>query len=663
MKPFHFSLFLLTLFSTTFNTVGQTIQPSEKTDMHLWEKRSLSKVLPTEVQQAYDVKWYFLNLHAENNTAALSGDVTIKSEVVWSELDKFSFHLHHAYVIDSVLVDGVRKEVTNAGDERLIEGLDLPQGMVFDVQVFYHGNIGGTGSFFSGISSATDPRYDVKVTWTLSESNNAYQWFPVKQDLTDKVDSVWVFVTTTPPNKVASNGVLTDTVTLPDNKVRYEWKSNYPIDYYLISIAIANYQDYSIYATIPQTGEEVLIQNYIYNVPLFLAQNKTEIDRTKDMIEYFSEKLGAYPFASEKYGHAMAPMGGAMEHQTMTTTGYLEESIIAHELAHQWFGDNVTCASWEYIWLNEGFASYAEWLWYESYLDRGYVYKIFYDNIIANVISSGRTGSVYVPLQFIDDENRIFSNTLTYNKGAALVHLLRYELNDDELFFRILQTYQQRFAKGTATVYDFRNVLEEESGIDFTDFFNQWFFGEGYPIFAVTYQQTDNKLYLDSKQTTTAAVTPLFKTKFDLQINYTDGTNERVSFFQDKKEQQFSCQLPEGVTVKSLTFDPDYWLLAKNTTKSGTVIIETAINRNTEKEKIVLYPNPATTVINVQFNGMDGEKNLQLLDAKGNRILNANTNNRQYSLDVSALTPGIYYLLVHHEGQVSLQKIIKEAAY
>jgi aminopeptidase N len=271
-------------------------------------QKNNSKVLPTEVQNAYDVKWYFLNLNAENNTVALSGDVTIRAQVVYNVMDTFSFHLHESYTIDSIKVNGILKPWEDYGDEHLVTSLSIPYGDIFDVQIFYYGSVDGGGNFFQGISNKTDNRWgdNFQVTYTLSQPNNAYQWFPVKQNLTDKADSSWVFVTTTKPNKVASNGLLTNIVDLPDNKVRYEWKSSYPIDYYLIFIAVAEYQDYSIYATIPQTGKQLLIQNYIYNNEQCLNANKEAMDKTKDLIEYFSVIFGEYPFSREKYGHALA---------------------------------------------------------------------------------------------------------------------------------------------------------------------------------------------------------------------------------------------------------------------------------------------------------------------------------------------------------------------
>jgi aminopeptidase N len=617
------------------------------------------KLLPSEVQKAYDVKWYFLNLNAEDNTVALSGDVTIKAEVVWDVMDTLCLHLHQDYIIDSILIDGVKKEVITNQHERMVAGLNMPKNTVFDVQVFYHGSYSGSGGFFSGINTATDNRWggNVHVTWTLSEANNAFHWFPVKQDLTDKADSSWVFITTTKPNMAASNGLLTNVVDLPDNKVRYEWKSTYPIDYYLIFIAVAEYQDYSIYATIPQTGEQLLIQNYIYNTPRCLSENQEAMDETKDMIEYYSEIFGEYPFSREKYGHALVLLSGAMEHQTMTTTGFLYDGIIAHELTHQWFGDNVTCASWQYIWLNEGFASYGELLWDEHKNGKEEAFSSFKTDVINSVISKGKTGSVFVPIEYIDDENRVFSRTLTYDKGAILVHMIRYEWGDDELFFNILQTYQNRFKDNVATAEDFKNVLEELSEIDFIAFFEQWYYGEGYPKFDIKWQQSDNNLTLNSVETTTAPnATPLFKVTYELKITYNDNSSEIVPFYQDEATKQFTYLIPDDKTIKSLSFDPNKWLLATATIKHDTNAIE-----DIDSDKHVsIYPNPATTTIHVQFDAsLQGEKEILLLDSTGKTIQNIKTTNDFCTLDINHLHSGVYFLSVRNDGHVYVRKIVK----
>ncbi|MDH6355251.1 aminopeptidase N [Dysgonomonas sp. PH5-45] len=617
--------------------------------------RNILKVLPTEPQYAYDVKWYFLNLHAENNTVQLSGDVTIKAEVILPSMETFSFHLHADYTIDSVFVNGIKKEFLNKGDERLVTNLNFEKGTLFDVRIHYHGALMEDNGHFSGIRTQLEKSTNKNVTWTLSQPNNAYQWFPVKQDLTDKVDSVWVFVTTSNINKVASNGLLSNVVPLPDNKVRYEWKSNYPIDYYLISIAVADYMDYSFYAEIPEAKTNLLVQNYIYNDSDFFEKHKPNIDKTRDMITYFSSIFGPYPFQSEKYGHAAAPMGGGMEHQTMTTLSIFSEGVIAHELAHQWFGDNVTCSSWEYVWLNEGFAMHAEYLWYEHLYGQKYAFDAFNNNILENIRIEGKEGSVYVPAQYIDDADRIFSNILTYYKGAALVHMLRHELGDD-LFFKMLRAYQQKFANSSANLKDFIDVLSELSGEDFTYFFDQWFYGEGYPCFNITWQETDSKLYLKSDQTTTVpATTPLFKINFDLQINYEDGSSELVSFFQGQTSQYFSHDIPSDKKIRSITFDPSHWLLTKAEVRQGTASVE---NEFADSD-ISVSTNTTTKTINIEFgSALNGEKVIQLFNNSGKMVLSTKSNSTTHIISTSNLDSGVYILSVSCGGNIYNEKLI-----
>ena len=643
----------------TFAFAQKRQTSSHLSDVMRKHKEISPKVLPSKVQEAYDVKWYFLNLNAENDTVEISGDVTIKAEVVWDVMDTLCLHLHQDYTIDSILINGEKKEVVSQEHERMVTGLDMPKNTVFDAQVFYHGSVGGGGNFFFGITNITDPRWGGnKVTYTLSEPNNAYHWFPVKQDLTDKADSSWVFVTTAKPNMAASNGLLTNVVELPDNKVRYEWKSIYPIDYYLIFIAVAEYQDYSIYATIPQTGEQLLIQNYIYNTPECLSENQAAIDETKDQIEYYSEIFGEYPFSCEKYGHALAYLGGAMEHQTMTTTGYFSEFLIAHELAHQWFGDNVTCASWQYIWLNEGFATYAELLWDEHKNGREDAFNSFRKYEMANVISYGKTGSVFVPIEYIDDEDRIFNSTLSYNKGAVLLHMIRYELgDDDELFFNILQTYQKRYKDSVATAEDFKSVLEELSEIDFTTFFEQWYYGEGYPKFFIEWYQSGDKLTLHSEQTTTAPnATPLFTVTYELKITYDDNSSEIVPFYQDETTKQFTYLVTDEKTVKSITFNPNNWLLATATIRS----IPNAINDINTDNRVTIYPNPATTTIYIKFDeSLQGEKDIYLFDSTGKITQNIKSAGDFYTLDINHLPAGIYFLSIHNGTHTFVKKIVK----
>jgi aminopeptidase N len=606
------------------------------------------------------MKWYFINLHVENNTLYLGGDVTLRAQVTAPVLDTLSLHLHQAYTIDSILVNHQPKHFITRGHERLVPNLNLPQNVLFEVQVFYHGNITDpTGGMFVGLSTGVHWDYpDFQTTWTLSESNNAYEWFPVKQVLTDKIDSAWLFFTTTNPNKVGSNGLLTNVVSLPNNQSRYEWKTNYPTAYYLLSFTVADYQDYSRKACIPQTGDSMLVQHYIYNDPSFLSSNRSYLNLTSDMITLFSQLFGQYPFSNEKYGHCFAPVPGAMEHQTMTTTGYLYPGIVAHELTHQWFGDHVTCASWEDIWLNEGFATYGEMLLNENLYGQPLALFNFYQANISSVFQYGQTGSVYVPTQDIDNEDRVFNGVLTYSKGGALVQMLRYILNNDSVFFRVLQTYQSQFAYSAATAVDFKQVLETVSNKNFDNFFSQWYYGEGYPEFDMKWDTLNGHLMLRSKQMGIAAnITPFFEMPFDIQVGYTDGASEIVRFEQTASDVLFEYPIPEGRTINSVIFDPNKWVLARANVLHGDVGVNIP---ETEIPDIQLFPNPTTNQLQIMNCELREGDRIEIYNNLG-QLQQLSTFNVQLStIDVSHLPVGMYFMRMLYANKIVVRKFVKQ---
>ncbi|MCS7073977.1 MAG: hypothetical protein NZ108_05885, partial [Bacteroidia bacterium] len=313
------------------------------------QRRSLaSDELKTQMNR-YDVTFYKLDVNLERTSAYISGNATIQAKSTVTALDTVAFELHDNMQIDSIKINGIPVSYDrNNHGIYAYPSTPIPAGQFVTAQIFYKGDAaqGGSAAIGDGLSSRASQTWGNRVTWSLSQPYSAYEWWPCKQVLADKADSVHVFVTTDSSNKVGSNGILTAVVNLPNGKRRYEWKSRYPINYYLISVAVAQYIDYSFYANIPGVPP-VLVQNYIYNNPQTLPNFQQDIDETDDMMILLSQRFGTYPFWREKYGHCMAPFAGGMEHQTMTTQGFFERTLTAHELGHQWFGDNVTCASWQ----------------------------------------------------------------------------------------------------------------------------------------------------------------------------------------------------------------------------------------------------------------------------------------------------------------------------
>jgi aminopeptidase N len=604
--------------------------------------------------ERYDVKYYKLDLALENTSRDVAGSVWMRVRVRSQALDSLAFELYQApagspagtatLLIDSVVVNGrrspgIRRQAFDA-TARLAQ--PAAAGSLVDARIYYHGTApsGNSAAIGNALSTASQFRmggtnYPYNVTWSLSEPYSAHEWFPCKQVLTDKADSSDVWVTTTLPNKVGSNGVLARTVLLPNNKVRYEWKSRHPIDYYLISVAVAPYQEYVNYAN-PTGGPRIPIVNYVYNQTA-LNFYQTEIDRTPGFIENYSNLAGLYPFANEKYGHSMAPLGGGMEHQTMTTQDGFDFTLTAHELFHQWFGDNVTCATWEDIWLNESFASYGEYLSLQAFATPVEA-RNWMD--FAHMVAQRSTGSVYVA----DTTNvsRIFDYYLSYRKGAGVIHTMRYLLNDDAKFFRALRTYQNQYRGSTARTIDLQRVFEAEAGRPLTDFFQQWFRGQGFPTFDVRWNQIGNTFVMRVDETASEpAVTPFFETDVDYRLNFTDGTNRIVRLHQGQPTATFT--VPVSGTVSSVSIDPDQWIMNLPSTPTRDTSLMLATQGAASTVPLTFYPNPCREQLALT-NLPAPRSSAEVLDATGRVVLRQLVEAARPQLRTQSLAPGLYNL-------------------
>ncbi|RYZ27061.1 MAG: hypothetical protein EOP49_42705, partial [Sphingobacteriales bacterium] len=281
----------------------------------------------------YDIKHVALDLELSNISNFVIGNVTTNAVVTASSLPAFVFELSSYMVVDSVKINGQLQAATGSGVVRTVSlPTPLPQGSSFAAQVFYHGQPPAAPGFFSyGIRNDISPSWQTQVTYTLSQPYDARDWWPVKQALKDKIDSASIWLTVPDTCLAGSNGLLKAVVPVPGSKLRFEWETRYPIDYYLLSAAVAPYVDYSYYIHFPGTNDSMLYQNYVYNNPQTLPTWKWGIDTVAGMLLHFSDLFGRYPFWQEKYGHAMAPLSGGMEHQTMTTLGFFTPTLTAHE--------------------------------------------------------------------------------------------------------------------------------------------------------------------------------------------------------------------------------------------------------------------------------------------------------------------------------------------
>ncbi|MDY0076365.1 MAG: M1 family aminopeptidase [Bacteroidales bacterium] len=600
----------------------------------------------------YDVNFYFLDLAVSSTSIQVGGTVEFHATVVADDFNIFAFELNSALSLDNIIFNDVAVENwTWEGDNVLAEVPTLQAGDTFVAKIEY-GGTPPTGGFFSGITNDYSNTWQKDMTWTLSEPYSAKDWWPNKQVLTDKADSVWVFLTTTTNEMAGSQGLLTNITDLGNNQLRYEWKSNYPVAYYLISFAVSDYQEYNIYAK-PDAleNDSILVQNFIYNHPNYLNNNKIDIDATVPMIELFSDLYAMYPFKDEKYGHCITTLGGGMEHQTMTTLGGFSFGLVAHELGHMWFGDNVTCATWSDIWVNEGFATYSNFLAVEHLIGHTAGQNFMVNT--QNSVMSSAGGSVYVPPSEAtpDDVWRIFNGRLTYDKGAAIIHVLRHEINNDELFYQVLNTYQEFFTDSTATGDDFRMIAEQVTGMDFEQFFNQWYYGQGYPRYDIEYYMFENTFNMYVTQTT-SSITPLFQMTMDYKLTFSDNSDTIVRLFQGSNLEHFALELDKQVV--SVQVDPDNWTFER----VNSIVVGT----NSELKSVnyfSAYPNPVTDVLNIVFTHEQQQSTAVLHNSAGQVLRNQSLNSINNQLDMSDLPKGVYFLTVSNEQHNYTRKLIK----
>ncbi|CCH51266.1 Aminopeptidase 1 [Fibrisoma limi BUZ 3] len=540
-----------------------------------------------------DVTYYGLDLRLTHTPAYLQAAVTIGLKSTTPALSSFALDLRSGTTPGA----GLRVDSVKAGNQRLTFRHEqnkltitppqpLARGQALAVTVFYQGRpgTGGFGGFVFGTHSR-EPEI-----WSLSEPFSAPEWFPCKDTPADKADSSAVSITAPARFVSVSNGTLESTADNPDGTRTYRWRNHYPIAHYLISVAMTNYVRYDTPFT--YNGVTLPVTHYLY--PESLADNQANLDQTPDMLRVFTERYGPYPFLREKYGHAQFGAGvGGMEHQTISSMGTFDPSVIAHELAHQWFGDKVTCRDWHSIWLNEGFATYSEYVYREARNGRANAASLI--NYYMRLARTAK-GSLYV--RSLENVDSIFTYNRTYAKGAVVLHMLR-GIVGDTLFFRTLRTYAATpgLAYGTALTDDFRAVAEQVSNQNLAYFFQQWIFGEGYPAYRVSYTGNGTArgvaLRIEQRNGNPSGQQTFFTMPIQVRVQSAAG-DTTLTVLNDRPDQTFN--LTGRGSVTGVAIDPDNYIL-KTVDYVNTI---TALPAATDLA-VQVFPNPSAETLSVSF--------------------------------------------------------------
>ncbi len=596
----------------------------------------------------YDIQYHRCNwkLNPKINSN-ISGNVLFAFQVVGGDYDSLAFDLIADMVVDSVLYAGSSTKFTRKGNKVFVYKTGLwKNGERDSFTVFYRGNPAGIPGGFGAYTydaHATGP-----IIHTLSQPYGAPFWWPCKQTLSDKIDSIDIIVETDRNFKVGSNGILVKVDTSSSLKSVHYWKHRHPVATYLVAIAVTNYTEFTDYAKFHGRTDSLPVVNYVF--PQFLQTTQVEAKRVLPMLRLFDSLFIEYPFMNEKYGHAQFTWGGGMEHQTMSFMVNFSFDLTAHELAHQWFGDLVTCASWNDLWLNEGFATYLTSVAYEYIYDK----KTFRDKMRGTRadITADPNGSVKP--KDTSTVNQLFNGRLTYRKGAWLLHMLRVRMGDS-LFFEGCRKYLNLYrANGFASTEQFRAVMESVSGQNFQEFFKQWYEGDGFPYLKINWEQKGSQMRVKIEQTPSNPAVPFWKITVPLLFTNTlTGQQELKLFSPQKLEEEFVFGM--NFDADTAIFDPQVTVLAKAAVGGLNL-------GKIQEDPMVVFPNPSNgEILNVMSRNPNISR-VEIFSLLGQQLIQSESSQsavQNLVMEVSSLSSGTYIIKISTDNKVYLKKWIK----
>jgi aminopeptidase N len=585
----------------------------------------------------------FVSLVNDLNSIDLDFDSFLKVLNVEGDADSSK---SNDYILSLVL-----NKTFNSGDtiEVIIEYEGIPRTSGLYAGFWFNKH----GTYFQGTYSP--------AIYTLSEPYGARSWWPCKDDPTDKPDAMDILITI-PDNTynnqklyAVSNGTLVSLIENDNGTRSFHWHEQYPIATYLVSLAISNYEIYSDWYVTTENDSMPVIY-YVY--PEKISTALENYGSTVDMIKTYSDRFIQYPFFEEKYGMANFGWGGAMEHQTVSSMGTMNFWVVAHELAHQWFGNLVTCADFHHIWLNEGWATYLEAIYAEKLYGQGGYHSYMNDIAYYNL---GKT--IYVEDPFTEN---VF-DIIVYDKGAWVLHMLRHVMGNT-LFFEATKSYLNdlQVTYQSATTADFQQIMEQYYGESLNWFFQEWIYGKGFPIYQYswTYQEEGDQYILDltiEQIQKNYGAEEVFTMPLDIMIMTIPGPKkDTVKVFNDQRIQSY--QFITDLQPASVILDPDDWVLQKSERVAAIDPGEEPLPLTYKLEQN--YPNPFNATTSIKFIIPETEKvTLDIYNVQGElveQLLKATMSAGEHNIvwDASNVSSGVYYYQIKAGSFLSVKKCL-----
>lgn len=621
-----------------------------------WENQKAAFQSRAQIQlrsdTTIDVNFYHLDLTIAVDSPYIAGSVYIRLQPKQNNVSTLRLNLKSFMIVDSVTMDAVSFSSLND-----IVSVNLAHsfnsGNPVAIKIYYHG-VPLLANATKGLRYATHGNNEPVIA-SLSTPFLSHYWWPCKDGPSDKADSVYVDITIKDSVingfalSAVSNGLLDGIDSSSGHWKTFKWKHRYPIVPYYVMAAISNYR--TINQTYSGVNSTFPLTYYVFDASY--ASALAGVAQMPAAFDRYSQLFGDYPFKKEKYGMTELGYYGAIENQTNTITNNMGTSwyyTSVHELAHQWFGDMITCTDWHHGWLNEGFASYSEAL-ISEHLNGFASYKTYMTSF---EWYSG--GSVYLPQD--TDAFNIFQGII-YKKGAYVLHMLRGVLGDS-VFFNCMKTYatSPSFKYKYATTEDFKQVCEMVSGQNLQYFFDEWVYDKYYPRYKYNFYSRSSgastALTICQQQGPVNGWRPVFKMPLQIRFQFASGSDTLITVMNDKLCQNYFFNFSDSVV--SVSIDPDKWVL-KGVVRDLT--LDVSVEELSDLAGLTIYPNPATDLITVVANpGLSGSA-YTISDVLGKQVLSGKLATGSSTIHLNTLPAGIYFLTLGEQQQQTF-KVVKQ---